>query len=181
MVDGVIVYDARSQAQGDKNLWSEKSYGDFVLHIDWRIKETHGKYPMKVILPDGSYKKDAAGKDIVNPMPNADSGIFLRGQGKSQVNIWCWPVGSGEVWGYRNDKNQPPETRAAVTPNMKADNPVGEWNTYEIVCKGDTIELTVNGVLQNKATGAAIQKGYIGFQSEGAPIMFRNMKLTPIR
>ena len=23
--------------------------------------------------------------------------------GKSQVNIWCWPIGSGEVYGYRTD------------------------------------------------------------------------------
>lgn len=145
IVDDVIDYDARSEAKGDKNLWSEKSYGDFVLHIDWRIKETHGKYAMKVILPDGSYKKDDAGKDIINPTPNADSGIFLRGQAKSQVNIWCWPVGSGEVWGYRNDKAQPAETRAAVTPNVKADNPVGEWNTFVITMRGDVLNVELNG------------------------------------
>lgn len=57
----------------------------------------------------------------------------------------------------------------------------GGWNTYEIVCKGDTIELTVNGQLQNKATGVNIRKGYIGLQSEGSPIMFRNIKLTPLK
>jgi hypothetical protein len=53
----------------------------------------------KLILPDGSYKKDTAGKEILVAVPNVDSGIFLRGQHKSQANIWCWPVGSGEAWG----------------------------------------------------------------------------------
>ena len=34
VVDGVIDCDARSEAKGDKSLWSEKSYRDFVLRID---------------------------------------------------------------------------------------------------------------------------------------------------
>ena len=40
VVNGVIDYDAASEANGDKSLWSEKSYGDFILRVDWRIKET---------------------------------------------------------------------------------------------------------------------------------------------
>jgi hypothetical protein len=47
--------------------------------------------------------------------------------------------------------------------------------------KGDTLTLKVNGTLQNTATGMQVpEKGYIGLQSEGAPIMFRNIKLTPL-
>ena len=169
VLDGVIDYDARSEAKGDKNLWSEKSYRDFVLHIDWRIKETHGKYNMKVILPDGSYKKDASGKDIVKPTPNADSGIFLRGQGKSQVNIWCWPIGSGEVWGYRNDKSQPAETRAAVTPKVNADKPVGDWNTFVISMQGDMLNVELNGqqVIENARLVGIPQEGPIALQHHG--------------
>ena len=37
VVDGVIDYDAGSDAKGDKNLWSDREYGDFVLQIDWRL------------------------------------------------------------------------------------------------------------------------------------------------
>ena len=44
VLNGVIDYDARSEAPGDKNLWSEKSYRDFTLRLDWRIKETTGLY-----------------------------------------------------------------------------------------------------------------------------------------
>ena len=38
VIDGVIDYDARSEAGGDKNLWSEKEYTDFKLHVEWRFK-----------------------------------------------------------------------------------------------------------------------------------------------
>ena len=169
VVDGVIDYDARSEAKGDKNLWTEKSYQDFVLHIEWRINETHGKYPLKVILPGGSYKKGPDGKDIVMPTPNADSGVFLRGQGKSQVNIWCWPVGSGEVWGYRNDKKQPAETRAAVVPKVKADKPVGEWNTFEITMQGDVLNVQLNGkqVIENARLVGIPKEGPLALQHHG--------------
>ena len=145
VLDGVIDYDAASEAKGNKNLTSEESFGDFVLSIDWRFKKTSGLYPMPTILPDGSYKKDASGKEIKTPTPNADSGIFLRGTGKAQINLWCWPCGSGELWGYRNDKKQPPEVRAACVPKVKADNPVGQWNTFVITAKGETVTAVLNG------------------------------------
>src|SRR5262245_7714229 len=40
VVNGVIDYDAESEAQGDKSLWTDREYTDFVLQVDWRIKET---------------------------------------------------------------------------------------------------------------------------------------------
>ena len=39
VVDGVIDYDAQSEAKGDKSLWLDQEFGDFELHVDWRIKE----------------------------------------------------------------------------------------------------------------------------------------------
>src|SRR3954468_16591058 len=64
VADGVIDYDARSEGKGDKCLWSEKSYGDFVFRCDWRLKPEPGfKHGVPVILPDGSHKKGADGKE----------------------------------------------------------------------------------------------------------------------
>lgn len=57
----------------------------------------------------------------------------------------------------------------------------GQWNVYEITCKGDTITLYVNGLLQNKATKTNVSSGKIGLQSEGGPIEFRNVTITPLK
>lgn len=170
VVDGVIDYDACSEAPGkDKNLWTAKEYGDFTLKIDWRLKQTTGLYPMPVVLPDGSHKLDEKGREIKIPTPNADSGIYLRGQGKSQINIWCWPVGSGEVYGYRMDKAMPPEVRAGVTPKVHADKPVGEWNTFEITMKGDRLTVVLNGrtVIDRAQLPGVPEKGRLGLQHHG--------------
>lgn len=170
VLDGVIDYDALSKApHGEQHLWTEKNYGDFELHVDWRIKETHGLYPMPIILSDGTHLKDENGKDITIPTPNADSGILLRGELKSQTNIWCWPVGSGEVYGYRRDKKVSPEVNAAVTPSRRADNPVGEWNTFIITMKGDRLTVNLNGqtVIENAQLPGIPEEGPIGLQHHG--------------
>ncbi len=170
VVDGVIDYDACSEAPGkDKNLWTAKEYGDFTLKIDWRLKQTTGLYPMPVVLPDGTHKLDDQGKEIKIPTPNADSGIYLRGVGKSQINIWCWPIGSGEVYGYRMDKTMPPEVRGGVTPKVKADKPVGEWNTFHITMKGDRLTVVLNGqtVIDKAQLPGVPALGKLGLQHHG--------------
>ncbi len=170
IIDGVIDYDASSEAPGDKNLWSKKEYGDFVLLVDWRIKETPYINPrVPIIKPDGTHKLDADGKEIRISVPDSDSGIFLRGQGKSQINIWCWPTGSGEVYGYRMDKSLPEAVRAGVTPKINADNDLGEWNTFEITMKGDRVSVKLNGrqVLENAQLPGIAEKGPIALQHHG--------------
>ncbi|MEY5033436.1 MAG: hypothetical protein RL354_2467, partial [Planctomycetota bacterium] len=58
--------------------------------------------------------------------------------------------------------------------------PLGEWNQYRIVVNQGTIELWVNGTLQNVATGVEVNKGRIALQSEGAYIEFKDIMLTKI-
>lgn len=168
VVNGVIDYDAMSEAEGNKNLFTEESFGDFALHMEWRLKETHGLYPMRIILPDGSYKKDADGNVITIPTPNADSGILLRGASQ-QVNIWCWPAGSGELWSVRNNENLSPVQRAAAVPKTRADKPVGQWNSFDITLIGDRITIMLNGitVIENAQIPGLPERGPIGLQHHG--------------
>ena len=53
VVNGVIDYDALSEAPGEKHLWSEREFRDFTLRLDWRIKEYAGLYPIPNVRPDG--------------------------------------------------------------------------------------------------------------------------------
>lgn len=168
---GVIDYDAASEARGDKNLWTEKEYGDFTLLVDWRIKETPYLNPrVPIIRPDGTHKLGPDGREIQTTVPDSDSGIYLRGQGKSQVNIWCWPIGSGEVYGYRMDRSLPPEVRAGVTPKINADNHIGEWNTFEITMRGQRLWVKLNGhqVIENAQLPGIPSRGRLALQHHGS-------------
>lgn len=170
VVDGVIDYDAESQASGDKSLYSEKEFTDYMLQIDWRIKETPYINPnVPYILPDGTHARDVKGNELKLALPDSDSGIFTRGSGRHQVNIWCWPIGSGEMYGLRTDPNSSPALRAAVTPRTQADKPVGEWNHYEITVQGKTVTVVLNGkvVIPKVEIPDLPARGSIGLQHHG--------------
>lgn len=195
VVDGVIDYDARSEAKGDKSLWSVRELSDFVLRVDWRIKETPYVNPnVPIIRPDGTHKKGVDGKEITTSVPDSDSGIFLRGSSKSQVNIWCWPIGSGEVYGYRMDEAMPPAVRAGVTPKTNADHDIGQWNTFEITMKGDRLTVVLNGqtVIENAQLPGVAPRGPIALQHHGewkdgrwagppALVQFRNVYVKELK
>ena len=148
-------------SEGRAYIWSQRN--------TWKIKRVEGLYPVPTVLPSGLDKKDENGNTITTPTPGADSGIYLRGTSKAQVNIWCWPIGSGEVYGYRMDDKMPPEVRAGVTPKVKADKPVGEWNTFLITIKGDRLTVVLNGetVLDNAQLPGVPEKGPIALQLHG--------------
>lgn len=167
VIDGVIDYDARSEAPGQKHLFTQRPYRDFVLRIDWRLKSAPFQYKGSIILPDGSEKLDETGKPIVIEFPDADSGILLRGG--PQVNIWCWPAGSGELWSVRRNKSLPPETRAAATPKLHADRNIGEWNTFELTLLGDRVTVVLNNhqVIDNAHVPDVPASGPIGLQHHG--------------
>ena len=172
VVDGVIDYDAESEAPAnDKSLWSEREFANFVLRVDWRIKSTPYINPgVPIILPSGLHKKDADGKEIRMSVPDSDSGIYLRGNSKAQVNIWGWPIGSGEVYGYRMDDKMPPEVRAGVTPKRIADRDIGAWNTFEITMRGDRLTVVLNGqeVISNAQLPDVPARGPIALQHHGS-------------
>ena len=168
VVDGVIDYDAGSEARGGRNLKTAQEYGDVELYLEWRFKQSSGIYSAPIVLPDGSELADAGGKPIRVKINNADSGIILRGS-RNQVNLWCWPVGSGELWSVRRNKDLSPEMRAAATPKVHADMPIGQWNKMHITLKGDRITVVLNGqtVIENAQIPGLPPKGPFELQHHG--------------
>ena len=189
VVEGVIDYDAGSEAAKDKNLWTAKSYKNFVARVDWRIKATpYISKNMRIVMPDGRDKLDENGKPISITAPDSDSGFILRGSSKAQLNIWCWPVGSGEMYGYRTDPKMPAAIKAAATPKMNADNDVGKWNTFEVTVQDSTVTVVLNGktVIDRITLPDLPAEGPLGLQHHGgvkdgvytgipALVQFRNL------
>lgn len=176
--DWMIDFDGQGH-----DLWTERSYRDFILIADWRWSGRPKDSDLPVILPSGDEQKDEQGKTVTRRVQEAgDSGIYLRGSSKSQVNIWCWPVGSGEVYGYRTDAALPPEVRAAVTPRENADAPIGSWNRFIITMRGDRLTVVLNGktVIDNAQLPGVAPEGPIALQMHGTPIQFGNLLIKEL-
>jgi hypothetical protein len=137
-------------------LATGKDYGDFEIYVDWLMVNHNG-----------------------------DSGVYLRGY--PQVQVWDpenpreerngAAKGSGALW---NDNPDNP----GRWPLVKADNPVGEWNTFRIKMIGSKVWVWLNGkatvdgqVLDNyfDRTQPVLPRGPIELQTHGSEIRFRNI------
>jgi hypothetical protein len=175
--DWILEYDGKSEAT-NKHLWTQKSFKDFQLIVDWRFTRKPEPKKVSVILPSGSYSRDDNNQVRTAEVPDAgDSGIYVRGSTKAEINIWSWPIGSGELWNYRTDTNATAQVRADATPKMKADKPLGQWNRFVITMRGDRLTVVLNdkAVIENAQLPGIPAEGPIGLQHHGDPIQFANI------
>jgi hypothetical protein len=126
---------------------------------------------------------------------NSNSGVLVHvASGPIDRNTWplCFQVQTkitraGDLLPMAGAKFAEPLSTApgARTPQLErrqpdSEKPLGEWNSIDIVCRGDTLEVSVNGVVQNKVTSCEPHAGKIGIQCEGFPYELRNLRLTPL-
>ena len=142
-------------------------YSNYHLHVEWRYPEepTNSGIFLHTTGPDqiwashyqAQLKYENAGDFILN-------GVGLRATIADSTYI-----GTEEVKPLIARQNPTNEKAAGE-----------EWNSYDIYCMGNTIEIKVNGLLQNTATNLNAQKGGIGLQAEGSKIQFRNIWIEPV-
>jgi len=144
---------------------TEDQYKDYHLHVEWRWPET---------ATNSGVLLHATGKDEVWPAciecqlkaGSAGDLVLINGTGISVNGV--------------NPQNPARRFVVIEKKSPSSELPAGQWNSYDIHCKGDSIRCLVNGVLQNEGTDASVTSGWICLQSEGSPIEFRNIYLEPL-
>jgi 3-keto-disaccharide hydrolase len=150
---------------------TEKDYGDYKLELEWRWADTDAKSKVR-----------------------RNSGVLLHCQDEGKPWPKCFEAqllsgNAGDIWlmglKVEGPKDQLDEKRKGhwfrAKTEKEVEKPLGQWNKYEITCKGDTVSIVINGQKVNEAKKAESTKGRIALQSEGAEIHFRNLKLTPLK
>jgi len=164
------------------DMQAEQARADSLMRAHWRVEngalvfDGHGSH----LCTQKEYRNFEMLVDW-KIGPGGDSGIYLRGA--PQVQIWDtaqWPEGSG---GLYNNKKGPSK------PLVRADNPVGEWNTFRIKMVDDRVTVYLNDklVVDNVAlenywdrSQPIFTKGQIELQSHGSTLYFRNVFMREI-
>jgi 3-keto-disaccharide hydrolase len=162
--DGIIYCDGSINGY----IVTDKEYGNYILKLEWRWGDS--------------------AKEKKNP----NSGVFVHVVGEDKI----WPKAieaqlaadhAGDIWlvdGFKlkidESRHDPKSERHYYRTKDDVEKPRGEWNQYEITCRGPTVKLVVNGQFVNEGTDAELTKGKILLQSEGSEIHFRNIELKPI-
>jgi HEAT repeat protein len=164
------------------DLEKAQAFADESMHVHWKVENG-------VLVFDGKGESLCTEKDYANFEmfvdwkigEGGDSGIYLRGS--PQVQIWGpdqSPEGSGGL--YNNQKNP-------RKPLVRADNPVGEWNTFHIKMIGERVTVYLNGVLvvddvvmENywERDKPIYTSGQIELQAHNTPLYFRNIFIREI-
>jgi len=136
-------------------------YENYRLHAEWRWPGKPGNGGVLVHISSGP-KDRAWPRCIQVQLKHGSAGDILPMAGAS----FAEPLA--------------PDQKTPQRQHLAADSerPPGEWNSCDILCRGDQIEVTINGVLQNRITRVAPQSGRVGLQFEGAPFEFRRVTLV---
>ena len=138
---------------------TKETYSEYKLHAEWRW-----------------------------PVEASNSGIFIHAQQPDTIWLKCiecqlqagnagdFICANGSDMNERTDKSKKLVKKLAAS----SEKAIGEWNTMEVVCKANTIEVWVNGVLQNRGTNVSLSMGSICLQSEGKDVEFRNVYLNKL-
>lgn len=161
--DGLL----RCEGKPTGYLRTVESYSDYILEVEWRWPETptNSGVLLHVVGDDKIWPQC-----IEAQLQHTNAGDFVTIQPGSTVTV--------------NGVRYQPEDRifkVVAKREPSSENPPGQWNVYRIVSAEDRIDLYVNGVHQNRAFHVWPSAGAIGLQSEGSPIEFRRVVLTPLK
>jgi len=181
---GLVGNPKSRAAMKPDDLAAAQKVADEKMRAHWSVKEG-------VLLFDGKGDSICTAKNYGNFQlmcdwkieKGGDSGLYLRGT--PQVQIWDteWEPyfkhgadkGSGSLW--NNAKNP-------RFPDVKADNPVGQWNTFDITMIGEKVTIKLNGktvvnnvTLENywERDKPIYAKEQIELQNHGNTLYFRNI------
>ncbi len=156
------VFDSRTGVlvcQGDRGhewLRYDHELGDFVFHVEWRFSPIDGKKGYN----SGIYARNSRDARIWHQaQTGSGSGGFLFGDTPIQ----------GKLKRINHGKQGPSRVK-----------PAGEWNTFEITCRGTEMTLWVNGAIADQFRECEVKKGYVGLEAEGYRIEFRSVLLKTL-
>jgi len=141
------------------------SYTNYRMHLEWRWPGKPGNAGVLLHVASGP-------RDRVWPLSvqvqtkHGAAGDLLPMAGASFVEPLTSAPGAA--------------TAIKARAGANSEKPAGEWNSADILCRDGVIDVTVNGVPQNRVSGANPRAGRIGFQLEGAPYELRQIRIEPL-
>ncbi len=151
----VLEPDGSMISEGGLGLfyYSEESFRDFELELEWKSNKTTANSGVFVRFP----KTD-------DPWVAVDEGYEI------QIDD-------------SRDPDHKTGSIFAISKAFRSNPlPAGEWNEFRIRVTGQRYEVWHNGVKVNDYMGSRGREGYIGFQNhdDGSRVAFRNVRIHPI-
>ena len=169
--DGVLV--SRGRPLG--HLVTDESYRDYRLVVEWRWPGEPGNCGILVHGSTPRYLYEMFPRSIECQLHVGNAGDFWCIGEDIRVPNMRERRGPEERWGVEEG-----QARRILNLTDDSENPLGEWNTMIIECRGPSIDVWVNGDHVNDGVECTAQEGRIAIQAEGAACEFRKLELSPL-
>jgi hypothetical protein len=143
-------------------LGTKRMYGDFVLRLEWRLPE-NGNSGVYLRVPD-----------IKSDQLPTFTGLEI------QVLDDDGPQYVGKLKPYQHSGS----IYALVPATKQLNKGAGQWNRFEITCRGDRVSVIFNGELVADADATKEpelakrpKRGFIGLQNHGSAVEYRNIQI----
>ena len=144
-------------------MYTKKKYSNYTLELEWSWVGEGTNSGIFLAIAETQ-----AG----NPFPNG-----IECQLKAGIAGDFVLLGGSDLDEYVAPAEGRPNFPVIKKREDSNEKPIGGWNKAKIEVNDGKITVYINGTLQNQGTNK-VKEGYIGLQSEGGPIKFRNLKLT---
>lgn len=151
-------------------LRTTRQYENFIFEVDWRHLKKGGNagifiWSSPIAAPGVPFLRAIEVQVL-------DHGYDERGKGE-------WYTTHGDVFPIHGSTMTPfgRHNGSRSFPSEERSNPSPEWNHYRIVCNNGILRLSVNGKEVSGGENCNYRKGYIGLESEGSPVDFRNPRI----
>lgn len=160
---GRVTDDCTIRGNGGLGLlwYTPKKFDSYSLKLDWKLVSDHN-----------------GGVFVGFPDPGNDAYVAVNKGYEIQIDATdAADRTTGAIYTFQG------ANPAAVTAALK---PVGTWNSYEIVVKGQTIKVVLNGTVVNEFTSTDpardISNGFVGVQNHGAgeAVSYRNIRIKEL-
>lgn len=176
-MEKVKAKNGKVRVKGMGYAWTKQKYSDFELSLSYKLSE------------------------------GANSGVFYRTDKDNPVNggfeIQLMDnEGFQKTHGKKDAKKLNGSFYDAKAPSSNPANPVGEWNSFKLICKGPRVRLAINGVqvfdvnvddwdtaglnpdgTKNKFKTALKElprNGLIGLQNHGQVVWFKDIAIKKL-
>lgn len=152
-------------------LSTEKEYDNYRLTLDFKWGQKKWP-PRENAVRDAGILYHCVGPDKV-----WNKSLELQIQEGDTGDMW---LTSGEGGAPSLEVLGKNHVGGRVVKFADYEKPHGQWNTVQVVARGNRIEHWVNGKVNMVGKNASLTRGRINLQSEGAEIWYRNITLEPL-
>jgi len=166
--DGELVVSPKDSGHG--NIFTEKEYSDFIFRFEFQLT------------------------------PGANNGLGIRAPLEGDAAYVGMELqildNTAPIYANLQEYQYHGSVYGVIPAKRGFLNPVGEWNSEEVIVKGSKVKVILNGetILDgdikeaskngtldgNEHPGLLREKGYIGFLGHGSELKFRNLRIKDL-